>query len=66
MLAYTEKVCCPEGEARGPVGLVFLILLVRTMIDRMFPIRPNEETMVKSTPSIMRVERLSISTTTIL
>ena len=38
---------CPDSAPKGPVELEFLILLVKTMIERIFPIKPKIETDVR-------------------
>lgn len=47
-------------EERGPVGtekLDCLILLVRTTIERMFPINPKIDIVVKRIPSMIKLAR---------
>ena len=56
-ITYTEKVFCPWGEGCEGLALLFLMLRVKTMIDRVFPINPIEETKVKSMPSMISAER---------
>ena len=58
-ITYTENVFWPWGEGCEGLVLLFLILRVKTMIDRVFPIKPIDETIVKSMPSIISVDRSS-------
>ena len=54
---YMENDFCEERGPVGPEKLDCLMLLVRTTIERMFPINPKIEIVVKRIPSMIKVAR---------
>ena len=55
--SYMENDFCEERGPVGPEKLDCLMLLVRTTIERMFPINPKIEIVVKRIPSMIKVAR---------